>query len=195
MKAILWTAYGPPNVLQLKEVEKPTPKDDEVLIRVHATTVTAGDCELRSLRFPLYLALPLRLWWGFSKPRGNTIPGTEFAGEIEAVGRNVKAFKKGDQVFGSASLGMGTCAEYKCLPEKPKLGALAIKPTNMTYEQAAAIPFGGTGGAAFSRSGEYPKREKGADRRRGRIHRYLCGATCQVLWSASDCDGQYAETG
>ena len=88
MKAIVWTKYGPPNVLQLKNVEKPTPKDNELLIRIFATTVTAGDCELRSLKFPIYLKLIMRLWRGFLKPRENSILGTEFAGEIEAVGKD-----------------------------------------------------------------------------------------------------------
>ena len=82
MQAIVWTKYGPPEVLHLQEVEKPTPKDDEVLIRIHATTVTAGDCEMRNLKFPLILSLPLRLWIGLFKPKENTIPGTELAGEV-----------------------------------------------------------------------------------------------------------------
>jgi NADPH:quinone reductase-like Zn-dependent oxidoreductase len=112
MKAIVWTKYGPPDVLQLKEVEKPTPKEDEVLIRIVATTVTAGDCELRSLKFPIYLSLAMRLWRGFLKPRENSILGAELAGEIEAVGKDVKRFKEGDQVFGSAGLDFGTDAEY-----------------------------------------------------------------------------------
>jgi NADPH:quinone reductase-like Zn-dependent oxidoreductase len=144
MKAIIWTKYGPPDVLQLKDVDKPTPKDNEVLIKIYATTVTAGDCELRSLKLPLLMSLPLRIWVGFWRPRANTIPGTELAGEIEAVGKDVTRFKEGDQVFGSAALGYGTNAEYICLPEKPgeMEGGLAIKPANMTYEEAATVPFG-----------------------------------------------------
>lgn len=151
MKAIIWTKYGPPDVLQLNEVEKPNPKDNEVLIRIFATTVTAGDCKLRSLNLPLYFSLPMRLWLGFSKPRGMTIPGTELAGEIEAVGKQVRLFKEGDQVFGSAGLGFGTYAEYKCLPEEPLEGALAVKPVNMTYEEAATVPFGGCDALHFLR--------------------------------------------
>jgi NADPH:quinone reductase-like Zn-dependent oxidoreductase len=145
MKAIVWTKYGSPDVLQLKEIEKPTPKEDEVLIRIYATTVTAGDCEMRSLKFPIYLSLPMRIWLGFKKPRRNTIPGTELAGEIESVGVDVKRFKEGDQVFGSAGFGFGANAEYICLPEEPEEmeGGVVIKPANMTYEQAAAVPFGG----------------------------------------------------
>ncbi len=119
MKAIVWTKYGPPDVLELREVEKPAPKDNEVLIRIHATTVTAGDCELRSLKFPVYLSLPMRLWRGFLKPRENSILGTELSGEIEAVGKDVKRLKECDQVFGSAGLDFGTNAEYICLPEEP----------------------------------------------------------------------------
>jgi NADPH:quinone reductase-like Zn-dependent oxidoreductase len=155
MKAIVWTKYGPPDVLQLKDVEKPTPKDNEVLIRIYATTVTAGDCELRSLKFPIYLSLPMRIWIGFLKPKGTTIPGTELAGEIEAVGQDVKQFKVGDQVFGSAGMGFGANAEYICLPEEPgeMEGGVAIKPTNMTFEEAASVPFGGRDALHFLRLG------------------------------------------
>ena len=89
MRAIVWTKYGPADVLELREVEKPAPKEDEVLVRIHASTVTAGDCEMRALKFPIYLSLPLRIWVGFRKPRGTTISGTELAGEIEAGGKKV----------------------------------------------------------------------------------------------------------
>ena len=151
MKAIVWTEYGPPDVLQLREVDKPTPKDNEVLIRVHATTVTAGDCELRSLKLPIYFGLPMRIWLGLRKPRGTTIPGTELAGEIEAVGKDVRLLNEGDQVFGSTGMSFGACAEYICLPEGPGEGALARKPANMTYEEAATVPFGGNDALHFLR--------------------------------------------
>src|SRR5438445_2313171 len=117
MKAIVCTKYGPPDVLQLKEVERPTPKDNEVLIRVHAATVTAGDCELRRFKMPLWLWLLARIGFGFRGPR-KKILGQELAGEIESVGQAVTLFSKGDQVFAFTGLRLGAYAEYDCLPEK-----------------------------------------------------------------------------
>jgi NADPH:quinone reductase-like Zn-dependent oxidoreductase len=158
----VWTRYGPPDVLQLREVEKPAPKGDEVLIKIYATTVTAGDSELRSLSLPIYFALPLRIWLGLRKPRGTTIPGTELAGEIEAVGQDVRLFKEGDQVFGSAGMRFGANAEYICLPEEPEEmeGGVAIKPANMTYEEAATVPFGGRDALHFLRKGNIQPGQK-----------------------------------
>ena len=139
MKAMVCTRYGPPDVLQLRELEKPTPKDNEVLVRVHAATVTKGDCELRSLNLPLTWQLFVRVGFGFRAPR-KKILGQELAGEIESVGRDVKLFKKGDQVFAFTGLHLGAYAEYNCLPEK---GLIAMKPVNMSFEEAAAVPVGG----------------------------------------------------
>jgi NADPH:quinone reductase-like Zn-dependent oxidoreductase len=162
MKAIIWTRYGAPDVLELREVGKPTPKDNEVLISIHATTVTAGDCEMRSLKLPIYFSLPLRIWLGFRKPKGTKIFGTEFAGEIEAAGKDVILFTEGDQVFGSAGLKLGANAEYICLSENAgeAEGSLAIKPTNMTYEEAAAVPLGGREALHFLRQANIQRGQK-----------------------------------
>ena len=145
MKAIVWTRYGPPDGLQLREVEKPTPKDNEVLIKIHAATVTLGDCELRSSRFPLWLWLPLRIFIGLIRPKRITILGQELAGEIEAVGKDVKSFKPGDQIFAPCLFRLGAYAEYTCLPEK----YLVLKPASMAYDEAATIPTGGMNGLHF----------------------------------------------
>ena len=132
MKAVIWTKYGPPDVLVLREAEKPVPGDNEVLVKIAATTVTAGDCEMRSLKLPLFLSIPMRFYVGLRKPTRIVIPGMELAGEIESIGKNVTRFKPGDQVFGSTGFGMGAYAEYVCLPETPgeMEGVLAIKPAN-----------------------------------------------------------------
>ncbi|MEH7513900.1 NAD(P)-dependent alcohol dehydrogenase [Gottfriedia acidiceleris] len=138
MKAIICTKYGPPEVLQITEVEKPKIKDDEVLIKIHASTVTAGDVKLRSSDFPYMYWLPSRLMFGLTKPK-NKITGCELAGEIVTVGKKVRNFKTGDQVFGYSGFTFGANAEYISLHEE---GVLAKKPINMTFEQAAAVPVG-----------------------------------------------------
>ena len=145
MKAIVWTKYGPPQALQLQEVETPSPGDDEVLIKVHAATASQADTEFRRLKLPLFFAFFLRLYLGLLKPTRKKILGTEFAGQIVSVGKNVTRYKPGDQVYGYTGLGMGTYAEYLCLSEKPSALAsvMAIRPGNVTYEEAAALPFGG----------------------------------------------------
>jgi NADPH:quinone reductase-like Zn-dependent oxidoreductase len=144
MKAIVFTEYGPPEVLKLQEVEKPAAKDNEILIKVHATAVTFGEVIARDATFsPREFWLPVLLWplarmqLGFSKP-GHTILGSELAGEVESVGKDVKSFKPGDQVFGFSE-GFGANAEYVCMPEG---GVLAPKPANLTYEEAAVVPHG-----------------------------------------------------
>lgn len=143
MKAIIWTKYGSPSGLKLFEIEQPIPKDDEVLIKIHSTTVTAGDCEMRRLKFPLYLALMIRLFVGIRKPKNVLIIGQEFSGEIDSVGKNVSTFKPGDAVFGTAGFRIGTYAEYICLPVSSEEGTLALKPTKISFEEAAAVPTGG----------------------------------------------------
>ena len=141
MKAILHTKFGSPDELQLKEVEKPVPKDNEVLIKIHATTVTSSDCNIRNFTFvPKVFRLPARLMFGVFRPRINIL-GIDLAGKIEAVGKDVKRFKESDQVFGSPGMALGAHAEYTCVPED---GVLTIKPDNMTWEEAAAVFLGGS---------------------------------------------------
>ena len=156
MRAIVCTKYGTPDVLQLQVVEKPTPKDNEVLVKVHATTVTSGDCRVRSFESPIMMWIPMRLFLGLRKPR-KPILGVELAGEIESIGKNVKRFKKGDQIYALTGMGFGAHAEYTCIPENKMV---AIKPANISYEEAASVLFGGTTALDFLRKGNIQKGQK-----------------------------------
>ncbi len=145
MKAIVLTRFGPPDRLQLQDVAKPTPKDHEVLIRIRATTVTTGDCDMRGLRLPLAGRLIVRIYLGRKRP---IILGQEFAGDVEAVGIGVTRFREGDPVFGWTGFRLGAYAEYTCQPEG---GVMATKPSNVTYEEAAPLPVGGLDATYFLR--------------------------------------------
>ena len=147
MKAVVCTAYGPPEVLRIERVPDPRPKKDEVCIRVFATTVTASDCIIRGLKPRGIYRLAIRVMIGFTGPR-QPILGMVAAGEIESVGRDVRSFKQGDQVFGMGGLHFGTYAEKVCWPAR---SALALRPANLTYEEAAALPFGGLLASHFLR--------------------------------------------
>ncbi|BAR86845.1 MULTISPECIES: NAD(P)-dependent alcohol dehydrogenase [Bacillus] len=191
MKAIICTQYGPPNVLQLQNIEKPIPKKNEVLVKIHATSVSTGDCRIRGFNSPLLFWIPMRLILGLRKPR-NPILGVELAGEIEEIGTDVTQFKKGDQIFALTELNLGGYAEYTCVHES---GLITLKPTNVTYEEAAVIPFGGTSALHFLRKGQIKKGQRvliyGASGSVGtaavQLAKYF-GATVTAICSSSNFD-------
>lgn len=156
MKSIVCEKYGPPEVLQFKEIEKPEPASNEVRVRVHVTTVTAGDTRVRSLNMPFGFRFIGRLALGFSAPR-QPILGTEFAGTVESVGRGVTKFSLGEEVFAFSGAKMGSYAEYICVAED---GVMARRPTNLTGSEAAALSFGGTTALDFLRRANLQKGEK-----------------------------------
>ncbi len=154
MKAVICTEYGPPEVLKLTEVEKPAPRDHEVLIKVHAAAVTSGDCRCRGFTIPAHFSiltrLAMRLVLGITRPR-KPIPGMVLAGEVETAGRRVTRFRAGDHVFGDTGMRFGAYAEYTCLPEN---AVISLRPANITYEEAAAVPFGSSTALYFLRKGK-----------------------------------------
>lgn len=158
MKAIVYTKYGSADVLHVKEVEQPSPKHDEVLIKVRAAEVTKADCEMRSFNFQVkWFWLPLRIALGLVKPKKNILGGY-FAGEVESVGKDVSKFTKGDQIFGTTRLRFGAYGEYVCLPANY---TLVPKPHNLSFEEAAAVPLGGTECTSLFKKSEDPARGKG----------------------------------
>lgn len=156
MKAIICTSYGSSEVLQLKEIAKPIPRDHEVLVKVHATTVTAGDIRVRRFQSPALFWIPMRLVLGLTKPR-KPVLGVELAGEVEAVGKMVTRFKEGDQVFALTGMRFGAHAEYCCLSEN---GLMETKPFNVSYEAAASVLYGGTSALYFLRKGNIRSGQK-----------------------------------
>ncbi|MFV5703305.1 NAD(P)-dependent alcohol dehydrogenase [Flavobacterium sp. XS2P12] len=151
MKAIVYTQYGSPEVLKLKDVEKPIPKHNEILIRIRATAVNSGDVRLRKAD-----PFAVRLFFGLFKPKTNIL-GSVFSGEIESIGSGVQRFKVGDEVFGHTDMSFGTYAAYKCFPEN---GSIALKPTTISHQEAAVIPFGGTTALHFLKKASIQKGQK-----------------------------------
>ena len=163
MKTVVYTKYGPPEVLQLREVEKPVPADNEILIKIHATTCHIGDVRVRSFDIPFPFNIPFRFYFGLFKPK-RPVLGMELAGEVESIGKKVKRFKEGDKVFGTTGFTFGAYAEYRCMAEhsdKTKNGLVTFKPINMTYEEAAAgVATGGITALMGLRKGKINKGKK-----------------------------------
>ena len=177
MKAITYTRYGSPEVLSLTNVPKPTPKDDEVLIKVRAAEATKSDCELRSFTFPVqWFWLPLRLAMGLFRPR-RQILGGYFSGEVEALGKSAHKFKVGDQIFGSTGIRMGAYGEYMCLPESCTMVA---KPVNMSFEEAAAVPLGGLNALHFLRKATIKRGEQVLINGAGGSIGSFCCSNCEI---------------
>lgn len=157
MKAIVYTEFGAPEVLQIREISKPILNDDEILIRIHAAEATKADCELRSFIFPVkWFWIPLRIAMGITRPK-NQVLGGYFSGKVKSIGKDVSNFEKGDEVFGSAKLRMGAYAEYACLPSSY---TIVPKPHNLTFEEAAAVPLGGLNALHFLRKANIQKGEQ-----------------------------------
>src|SRR5262245_56176835 len=172
MKAAIYRRYGPPEMVQLEDVAKPVPKDNEILVRVHATTVCATDSRVRKADYFIF-----RLFIGLSKPRKPLIAGVEFSGRVVQVGKDVSRFKVGDLVFGWPGRGKGRHVEYICMPE---FGAVELKPANMSLDEAASI-FCGCDGVGLSEKGEDRGRAERAYLRRIRRRRRIRGSTCQTF--------------
>lgn len=157
MRAVVWTAYGPPEALEVREVPRPVPRDDEVLVRVHAANLFAGDAEFRRLDLPVAVRLPLRLFIGVARPKRIKVLGQELAGVVGAVGGEVSRYQVGDQVFAATGFSFGANAEYACLPED---AMMARKPANMSFEEAATVPVGGYNALHFVRLGDIGEGER-----------------------------------
>lgn len=154
MKAVLWKAYGDPQGLEPGVIDMPQPGDDDILVRIHAGSVTAGDCEIRTMQLPLMLGIPMRFYTGLFRPKRIPVLGQEFAGRVEKTGVNVRSFREGDRVFGTTGFNFGANAEYICIPEEPgnTQGSLACIPDNASFREAAVLPTAGLEAIHFIRS-------------------------------------------
>ncbi len=159
MKTVVCTRYGPPEVLELRDVARPVPKANEVLVRIRATTVTAADCELRRFDLPSWVWLPIRLAFGIRRPR-QPVLGQELAGDVESVGKDVTSLRTGDRILAATGIGLGAYAEYICLRENPQDGAIAAMPANLSYEEAAVVPYGGGEALQFLRKANVASGQK-----------------------------------